>query len=286
MADFNAVDQILAEFPWLNALGGSITQMIVDLTQTATPWESIVAQIRQTPEYKTRFPGMEQRRSAGYNPISEAEYLALEDAYKQQLRSFGVQALLTPTETEFRDLASQWIASDVSVAELNRRLDAGVAVVRDIAPQAQEAFREFYGVEVSPDALLTYALDPDRGESIIEEQIAAATIGGEAYRFGLNITRTRAELLRREGVTSQIARQGFADVAREKPMLQRLATIHSFTPLSQQELEQFFFHEDPDVGARRARIFTQALAEFQGGGRASVSRQGGLTEFVDFNRSF
>lgn len=284
-ANFNAVTAIMQQYPWLAQLGQNITQLMVDQVQVGAPYESIVAQIRQTPEYQQRFPGMNARIQSGYNPITEAEYLALEDAYQSQLRSYGVLGILAPDSTAEKNLFADFIGNDVSVSELNRRLDIGTAIVADMAPTVQTAFKEFYGVEISPDALLTYALDPELGQNVIEDQLAAATIGGEAYRYGLNITRTRAELLRREGVTANIARQGFASVAQEQPMLEKLARIHSFSPLTQNELENFFFHEDPNVGARRARIFTQALADFQGS-TASLSRQGGLTEFADLNRSF
>lgn len=281
---FNAVELIKAQFPWLANLGENIINLLINLVQEDTPSASIVAEIRNTPEYKARFPGMEARRLSGYNAINEAEYLAVEDAYRSQLRSYGILGVLAPNESAFREFAADFISKDVSVAELNRRLDQGVAIARDLAPGVQEAFRDFYGVEISPDALLMYALDPERGTNLIESQVATAVIGGEALKYGLNISRTRADLLRQRGVDASLARQGFASVAREKDVLNSLAKIHQFTPFEQEELEDFFFHEDPEVGKRRYQVFTQELANFQGRS-ASRTQEGGLSQLVDFRRT-
>lgn len=286
MPAFNAVDEVLAAFPWLAELGNEIYNVLVQGIRDNEPVDVIVQQVRDTNAYRQRFPGLAQRREAGFPAITEADYLEVESGYLEQLRNFNVLGTLGLDSTEsFRNFASEMIGQDVSVGELNRRLDRASALATDVSDTVQQAFRDFYGAPVSDDALITYFLDPDRGISVIEDQLAAATIGGEALSRGLNINRTRAEILRREGVTADLARQGFADIAREQPVLRRLAQIHNTAALSQEELEQFFFHEDPDVGARRARTFQQALAEFQEGSPATRSREGGLAELLEPRRT-
>lgn len=276
--DFDAVEAVLEANPWLRDLGIGVYNLIVNLIRDEAPPDIIVSEVRQTSAYQRRFGGMAIREKAGYNPISEAEYLALEDGYRQQLREFGVLNFFIQ---DLESMTDNWIGRDVSVAELNRRLDAGQALVSDSELLVRNAFQTFYGVDPSPDTLLLYFLDEKRGLAELEDQVATATIGGEAFRYGLNITRTRADILRRSGVDENMARQGFANVAREMPTLQRLAQIHRFSPLSQQELESFFFHEDPEVGARRAATFNQAVAEFQGGAPAQRTRAGGLMELLN-----
>lgn len=276
--DFDAVEAVLAANPWLKELGMPIYRLIVRMITDNEPPDIIVAEVRDTDIYHKRFGGMAVRDRAGYNPISEAEYLALEDGYRQQLREFGVLHFF---KDDFEGLSDGWIGRDVSVSELNRRLDAGQALVSDSEQLVRDAFQTFYGVDISPDTLLLYFLDEKRGLADLEDQVATSIIGGEAFRYGLNITRTRADILRRSGVDENMARQGFSNVARELPTINRLAQIHRFTPLSQQELEGFFFHEDPNVGARRAATFSQAVAEFQGGAPAQRTRAGGLMELLN-----
>ena len=286
MAAFNAVEEVFATFPWLSTLGQEIYQVLVQGVLDADPSPVILQNVRNTQTYKNRFGGMEARRSSGFAAINEAEYLAIETAYTTQLRNYNILGTLGFTDpAKLQAFAADLIGSDVSVQELNGRLDRATAIMRDSSDFIQQAFTEFYGVPISDDALLVYFLEPDRGLDIIQDQVAAATIGGEAFSRGLNITRTRSEILRREGVTADLAKEGFADVARELPVLKRLAQIHKTAPLSQIELEEFVFHEDEEVAQRRYRTFSQALAKFQEGGARNVTRQGSLGELVDRNRA-
>lgn len=283
---FDAVEEVLAAFPWLQDLGDEIYNLIVDGITNNDPSAVIIQSIRDSSTYKQRFKGLVQRRQAGLPAISEREYLEVEQGYLNQLRNFNIQGTLGLTDSEsFREFAADLISKDVSVQEFNQRLDMGVAMARDTSQEVLQAFQEFYGVTPTEDALLVYSLDPDRGLDIIEDQIASAQVGGEAFRYGLNISRSRAEILRREGVTQDLARQGFADVAQEEPVLRRLAQIHRFKPLSQQELEDFVFHEDQEVAERRRRTLQTALAEFQGGGSFNRARTGGLGELIERGRT-
>jgi len=289
MTTFDASQQIFSDFPWLKEVP-ELAQMIIDLTIQGIPSASVTSMVRQSEAYKTRFPGMALRESRGYNPIDEMTYLRLEDSYRSQLREAQVLNFFADSEGSFRKLAADLVGGDVSAAEMSRRIDKGYAAVADAGPIIKETFGQFYGYQPDDAALLLYFLDPDRGTTEIENQVAAVQVGASAYEYGLNITRTRAELLRDRGVTQAIARQGFADVAREEPLFQRLATIHSITPLSQTDLENFFFHEDPGVTKRRKQTFDLALSQFQAGsfgaGVASpLNQRGGLTELLDARRT-
>ncbi len=278
--------EILATFPWIRELGEEVIQVIVDGILNADPHAVITQNIRNTDVYKARFAGLITRQKGGLPAISERQYLDIELGFKDQLRQFNLMGTLGLMDEEaFRSFSADLIGKNVSVSEFNRRLDEGQALMRDSSEFVQNAFEQFYGVRVSEDLLLAYFLDPDIGLELIEEQITTAQVGGAAFKFGLNVSRTRAEILRTEGVTADLAQQGFANIAREQPVLTRLAQIHAFSPLSQQELEEFFFHQDPNVAGRRARTFDTALAAFQEGGARNVTREGGLGELVARNRS-
>jgi len=283
---FDAVAEVYSAFPWLASLGDEVYNTLVQGVLDNDPSAVVIQSVRDTQTYKTRFSGLAKRQAAGLPALSEAEYLQIETGYLNQLRNYNIQGTLGLTDPEaLQQFAADMIGADVSVQEFNFRLDRGVALMRDSADFVQQAFTEFYGAPISDDALLVYFLDPQRGTDIIEDQIAAAQVGGEAFKHGLNVTRTRAEILRKEGVTADLARQGYADIAREQPVLDRLAKIHQLNPLSQVELEEFFFHENADIASRRNKTFTTALAAFQEGGARNVTREGGLGELVDRNRA-
>ncbi len=282
----NQVAEILETFPWIKELGQGVINVIIEGILNADPHAVITQSIRNTNVYKARFAGLIARQSGNLPAISERQYLDIERGFREQLRQFNLTGTLGLTnEDAFRAFSADLIGSDVSVSEFNRRLDQGQALKNDSSEFVQTAFEQFYGTRVSDDILLTYFLDPDIGLELIEDQLATAAVGGAAFRFGLNVSKTRAEILRSEGVTADLARQGFASIAQEQPVLSRLAQIHSITPLSQQELEEFFFHSDPDVAGRRGRTFTTALAAFQEGGARNLTREGGLGELVERNRA-
>lgn len=281
---FNAAKAIEAAYPWLAKIPG-ILNLIIQGIKDDLPDGVILQNIRDSDEYKVRFAGMAIREKAGFNAISEYEYLELEDAYRTLLIDYGVIDILAPTEAAFDSLATDWIGGDVSAVELSERLDSGYAAVRDASAGVKEAFSDFYGIEISDETLLSYFLDEDLGIKEMEKQVASATIGGAAYKYGLNITRTRAELLRGEGVSANMAHSGFADITREAPQLEKLARMHHYNPLSQYDLEELVFHEDPTVASARRRIFDSALADFEGAGATSITRQGTLGELVDMDRT-
>ena len=279
--DFNAVRAIWEAFPWLKQLGPDIFDLVTQLVIADTPASVVASEIRKTEQYKVRFAGMARRTERDLSPITEAEYLESEDTYRTLLREYGVLGFYGDTEADFRQFAAGQIGADVSPAEMSRRLDAGVAQVIDAGVEVQDAFEQFYGFRPTEELLLLHALDPDRGLREIENQLQTVLIGGEALRYGLNITRLRSEMLAQSGISREMARTGFADVARETPQLETLARLHSITPLSQTDLEDFFLHDDPEVLKKRFRVFETALSEFQGGAPQRTTRTGGLVELVD-----
>lgn len=272
---------LMGLFPWMAEIPGIESILQQGLIEGLSP-EILAQRVRQSPFYLERFPGMAARKAGGLSAISEAEYLALERGYAAQLRTFGATGLITDSKATF----AGWIAKDVSVSELNSRLDMAYAAVYDTGSQVKAAFQAFYGIALNDQDILGYFLNPDEGLSQIEDKVLTAQVGGEALRFGLSITRVRADELRRAGITPDLAKTGFADVAAELPMLGKLAAIHAFSPLSQTQLENFFFHDDPTVGSKRAQVFTRALAEFQGSITGRRTNQGGLAELLATDQSF
>jgi len=281
---FDAVESLYQFFPWLRQLEG-IGELLVSFVEQDTPPEAIAAGIRDTDVYRTRFAGMESRRQQGLSAISEAAYLDLEESYRTLLRDYGVSGSLAPDIQSLRDFSAGLISEDISASELSRRLDAGYAQVVDNGEFVGAAFEQFYGIRPTEEQLLLYALDPDRGLKDIENAVEVSLIGGESFRYGLNISRTRAEMLKQSGVSREMARSGFADIARETPQLQTLAQLHNRNPLSQTDLENLVFHDDPEIAKERFRVFETALNEFGGQGRAATTQEGGLLELVDRDRS-
>ena len=85
-------------------------------------------------------------------------------------------------------------------------------------------------------------------------------------------------------MTEELAKDGFSEVAREKESLTKLARIHSISPLSDEQIQDYVFHEDTNVAGQRKKIFDTALSEFQAGTTGRFSRTGGLSGLGETRR--
>lgn len=157
--------------------------------------------------YRTRFAGNEARRQAGFNVISEAEYVALENTYRQIMRASGLPTGFYDEPSDFSTL----IGGDVSPAELNTRISEGYMAVQQANPQVIQEMRRLYGVDDS--MLAAYFLDPAKATPMLLRQARAAQIASEAtLQAQQQIAAGMAEELAVAGVTQEQARQGFQTI--------------------------------------------------------------------------
>lgn len=189
----------LADSLWQRFLGG-------------TPMEQILLDLRKTPEYKTRFPGMEGASKNG-RAINEAEYISIERGYVQKMKDAGLPAGFYDSPDDFGRL----IGADVSVNQLGERLSvytrAAMAGNSDVVNQ----LTQYYGV--TPGDLAAYYIDPDKALSIIVQNYEAASRGAVAKRSGWGeIDKGQAERLVGLGVTDKEAEQGFGALIEAKEL--------------------------------------------------------------------
>lgn len=177
-------------------------------------WQEIVAgkgeaqvllDLRQRPEFKTRFPGIDLRQKAGLAPISPAEYVAYEQAARQTMRAAG----LPPGMFDSQDDFTKWIAGDVSIKELADRVNQYEQIAYHAPAEDKATFLRYYGGMGDLTALL---MDPNVAEPLIKQKWAAAQIGGAAQRTGVGADQVLAERLALQGVTPEQAQQGFSQI--------------------------------------------------------------------------
>jgi len=282
LTDTDWVNRLISNNPWLDKnFSTDFISSLVDLVilQGITDPVQLLNEVRSTPAYEERFPGLKERRDAGFPPMSESEYIQYESVVFSLLRSYNISDVFGTggiSGSEFKSKISELISGDVTAQEFSARLDKGYASVVDNIDEVEETFRSFYGTEIGESTLLAYFLDPAKGIELIEDQVATSQVGAVASRFGLNINQIQSGRLQEGGITQKLAREGFAEVAREKGSLTKLAKIHNIEPLSDKDLSDYVFHEDPEVAAQRKQIFDTALSEFQAGGTTRFTQEGGL----------
>ena len=201
----------------LETLYDKIRQLAIEGATEAT----ITLQLQETPEYQARFKANADRIRNNLQVLTPAEYLSVEDTYRQVLRSYG----LTQFSTD--DYVSQFISNDVSPTELNNRVQIAVNRIQNADPAVSSTLRDYYGL--SDTDLIAYALDPDTQYSKIQKQIQSAEIGAAARAQGINATLTTAEQLALQGVTQAEAQKGYATIADILPTAEKLSQIYGTT---------------------------------------------------------
>ena len=246
----------LTDFTYTNIIAEGVTDPAV-----------IEFKLRDQPAYQKRFAGNAARVKKGLPELDAASYIALENQYRETLRSNGLPVNFYDQPDDFRAL----IEGDVSNAELNERDQQGYRAVADADPAVKEQMRTLYGV--GDGELAAYFLDPQRTAPLLTRQAQAANIAARGLeQGGIQLSGAYAEDLARRGITEQQARAGFAEVGALGELKQ---TFAGETALSGEQLAGATF--GIDVAAqqeleRRKRLRTGACA---GGG--SFARTTGET---------
>jgi len=173
--------------------------------------------------YKAAFPAMEALRRAG-KVISEAEYRQVEQGYQDVLSYAG----LAGSVHDRRDTYTRLIESQVSVRELEERVNDAQMVANATDPNVRRALRDFYGISESD--LMSFALDPKgHGKDHVERLARSATLRGIARSTQVAMTSQYAESLAMDPVfdnsTEADIRQKLSDVASFSKDQKRLAGL-------------------------------------------------------------
>lgn len=254
---------------WLREVGLSdlYSQVRQWLTEGATD-DEIYLRLRATQQYKDRFRGNEMLIAAGQAPISEGAYLAYErDAYALE-RFYGLPTGLVDPGT--------LIGQGVSMGELNDRVVKGFSLVDTAPAEVKAAFGTYYGPN-DRAALAAWFLDADRAEPLLQQAVAAATIGGTGSRFGFGIGRTDAERIGALGFTGAQAADRFTHLRHLDPAFvetagEGLAGAPDLSAEKQGISAEFGL--DGASAQQIQRRLDERSAAFAGAGRAAVSQSG------------
>jgi hypothetical protein len=252
----NAIDVLTERFQryGLGSLVNKIKELAIDGATEAT----ITLGLQETEEYKMRFKANEARIKKGLQVLNPGEYLNIEDGYRQVLRAYGLKQFDTD------DYVSQFIANDVSAAELSNRVVTAVQRVQNADPAISQQLRDFYGIGQAD--LVAYVLDPNQQFQKIERQVAASEIGVAAARQGLKTGVSVAEQLAAQGVTQAEAQKGYATIADILPTAEKLSDIYGTTldSYGQTEAEQEVFNSLASAQRKRQKLTQREIASFSG----------------------
>jgi len=252
------INNLLSEYGLSN-----LTDFVNDLIakEDIISGDIILGKIRQTEQYKTRFAGNIARRNAGFNVLSEAEYIQMENAYRQLMRASGLPAGFYDQSSDFNNL----IGGDVSAAELSSRINDGYLAVQQADPQVIAEMKRLY--PVGDAELAAYFLDPAKATPMLLRQARSAQIAAEAtMQAGRQLGVQTAEELATAGITQEQARAGFQTIAGAEELFVALPGTTE-EAISQQEQISGVFGTSAAAQQRIRQRSRERQATFEAGGR-------------------
>lgn len=184
----------------------SLTPKIIDYVKAGYSADAIGVLLRDTPEYKARFPAMatlQQKKRA----ISEGEYIAYERQAAQLEKQYGLpNGMVMGNVTKL-------LENEVSATELNDRIVMASSAAVTAPEDFKQTLQQYYNIGTG--GLAAYFLDPTVAAPLLQKQVQVAQIGTEAVRQGIGLDVYGAQNLQNLGITQDVARQGFQNVARD-----------------------------------------------------------------------
>lgn len=252
----SVMDTLVARFNQYNL--GSLANKIRELAIDGATEATITLALQETPEYQQRFAANAARLKNNIRVLSPAEYLSLEDGYRQVLRAYGLR------EFDTDQYVQQFIANDMSAAELSDRVSTAVQRVQNADPAVMRTLRDYYGIDQT--SLVAYVLDPQQQLTKIQRQVAAAEVGAAARRQGIEAGVGVAEQLAAQGITQAEAQRGYATIADILPTAEKLSAIYGDVEAGYglAEAEQEVFNELATAQRRREALIKREQAAFSG----------------------
>jgi hypothetical protein len=236
----------------------SLAPRIFDYIKQGFSSDTISLLLQQSPEYKQRFAGNEERVKRGMQALSPAEYLATESSYRQLMRQSGLPSGFYDKPSDF----ANFIGKDVSPQELKDRADMAFKATQASSQGVKDALKQYYGIDEAHIA--AYFLDPGPGLEAMKNRMAEVQIGGAAKEQGLSLTsESIAQEAAKRGVTYQQAQEAYSNISGFLGHAMELANIYG-QQYSQQTAEQEALLGSGKAQQQREQLFAQERATFSG----------------------
>lgn len=235
-------------------------QMILDHRSN----DEILLQLRERPEYKARFPGMEIRKQNGLAPISEADYIDYEHTWKALAVAYNLPKGFYDGPEDVADL----LGKDYSPAEIQWRIEQGYNQVAAAPAAVRQTFKEWYGPD-GDSALAAFFLDDEKARPILERYVGTGSIGGTARAIGIQLSQAKAGQLYDIAQTAQSAQPRLASLFAKSPLFDETVTESQDFKLEEQGVDAAF-GLGPDAEQLLNRRLDERTATTRGGGGAAV----------------
>ena len=240
----------------------SLYSKIVQYVQQGYSADTVQLLLRETPEYKQRFPAMEAL-NAQKRGMSEAAYINYEQTAAELEQQYGL-----PKDMLMNNV-TKLLTNNIAVTELSDRVQMAAANSLQAPEDLKKTLSDYYSI--GSGGLTAYFLDPAVAQPLLEKQVATARLGTEASRQGVGIDVFGAQNLQELGVTTEQAQAGFKTVAESAGLSAGSGDI-----ATQQELIAGTLGGDTAAKKKIERAIGGKLGKFQGGGEFLQTQQGAV----------
>lgn len=261
---------------------GALADVVKGLIENGASEAEMLLELRKSKVYENRFSANKTRIASGLRALSEAEYIGLEDAYANLMRRYGLPAWYTQqSDYGKQSNLEQFIANDVSPAELEDRIQLAVNRVNNGPKEVIDTLKQFYP-NVSNGDIYAYLLDPKKALPMLQRQVTSAEIGAEAVRNNLQTGLLRADELAGLGVNQAQARQGYQAIGSGLERGRALGELYNENYDQNTAEQEVFGMADANTASRKRRkIINREQATFGGstgisGGAFEQNRAGGF----------
>lgn len=259
----------------LNQYGLSDLVPLVDQwVRDGLSWPEIEGMLRDpksTPGkvFDAMYPEIRLRTEAGLQPLSVTQIQQYRTDAKALMRAAGLPSGFYDSKEDFTTL----LVGDVSVSELNERINQGFVQVAQAPKEVRESFGEFFGVN-GDAALAAYFLDADRAIPVLAEEVEVAKIGGASKAFGYNLNVGRARQVAGTNVSYEQARNTFSGLRTMDGLFEETITEATNFTAEQEGVDAAFGLDAGDADRKLKDRLGQRVAAGSGVGSAASGDRG------------
>lgn len=192
----------------LNAWGlSSLSGELTGLLQQGYSSDTLSYALQNTPQYQQRFAANATRVQNGLPALSPAQYIALEEQYKQIGAQYGLPTGFFDTKADTDNL----IANDVSATELDSRAQIASQQFQNADGATKNLWQNYYGL--SAGAGVAAILNPETSLQTLQNESQAVQLGAAGAHAGLNVGAATATQLQQQNVSLSTAQSAFQSIA-------------------------------------------------------------------------
>jgi hypothetical protein len=161
---------------------------------------------------------------------------------------------------------------DISPDEIDARAKSAVQLAFTVDARQREVLSRF-GIDTGD--LAAYYLNPNIAVPTLQRKVDVALLGAERERAGFEFDTARAESLAQRGVSLAQAREGYAVIAENLPVLSKLGQIEE-DPFTVSDFESEVFDQNAEAARERKGLASRERARFSGAagqGRGTLARE-------------